>query len=142
MESKQHVKVLRYNFSFLFCFFSWETLQSAPPEGFFSFLLLFLLPLHHLGSAQQPARRAHMGTFARHLVRGILPFIHFLMRSNETVFGRVPESCVLASAALGLTFHPSLFRAFPPHLCVTGSAAQRPGDGEECCSWLSGAPAG
>lgn len=56
-------------------------------------------------------------------MQGILPFIHFLTRSNETVFGHVPEWCVLASAALCLTIHPSLFRAFfPPHLCASGSA--------------------
>lgn len=89
-------------------------------------VVLFLLPLHSLGSARQPAGRAHFRAYARHLVQGILPFIHFLTRSNETVFGHVPEWCVLASAALCLTIHPSLFRAFfPPHLCASGSAGAR-----------------
>lgn len=95
--------------------------------------------LYRLGSTG-PAGRAHFrGVHARpphhhhHHAEGILPFIHFLMRSNETVFGRVPELRVLAAASLRLTrlqtaARPPTIRPSrpgpppPPHFCATGLA--------------------
>lgn len=120
---------------------------SQPLKGAFSRLMLQHVrrviaagaALYRLGSTG-PAGRAHFrGVHARpphhhhHHAEGILPFIHFLMRSNETVFGRVPELRVLAAASLRLTrlqtaARPPTIRPSrpgpppPPHFCATGLA--------------------
>lgn len=143
---KQHVYMLRYKVSLSVCVFSLPQRAAICVRHHQSTFkgALSRCPLcyrYFFTGSVQPSREQDRRTSdrlsARH-VKGILPFIRFLMHSNETVFGRVPESSVLASPALSeartqlqtaarpLTIHPSLhLELFFPRSCATGSAVAR-----------------